>query len=81
MLQNAVNPVEEIFLVLQQGIKELRQLNPAYLADLQQHYPEVWQLVVEHLNTYNYHLDLDILNRGILQGYFRKDINLQLVRR
>ncbi len=79
MLQHAANPVEEIFLVLQQSIGELKELNPAFIIDLQQHYPGVWGLVMEHLHTYNYHLDLDIINRGILQGYFRKDINLQLV--
>lgn len=79
MLEQAANPVEEIILVLRHGIKELQEINPRYITDLQQYYPNVWQLVMEHLGTYNYHLDLDIINRGILQGYFRKDINLQLV--
>lgn len=78
LLQRAQNPVEEIFLLLQNGIKEMSELNPAYLADLQR-YPEAWQLVVNHLDTYHYHLNLEVINKGILQGYFRRDINLQLV--
>lgn len=79
LLQKAANPVEEIILLLQNGIQELKTVNPAYIADLQQHYPEVWQLCLERLGTYNYHLNLNVINKGILQGYFRKDINLQLV--
>lgn len=79
LLQKASNSVEEIILLLQNGIKELKSVSPAYITDLQQYYPEVWHVCLEHLNTYNYHLNLDVINKGILQGYFRKDINLQLV--
>ncbi|AKD02763.1 hypothetical protein POKO110462_00530 [Pontibacter korlensis] len=79
LLKNAENPVEEIILLLQSGIRRLREVNPAYIIDLQQYYPAVWQMCLEHLNTYNYYLNLSIINNGVVQGYFRKDINLQLV--
>lgn len=79
LLKNAANPVEEIILLLQDGIQKLKEVNPAYILDLQQYYPNIWQLCLDHLSSYNYYLNLDVINRGILQGYFRKDINLQLV--
>ncbi|SIQ68920.1 TetR/AcrR family transcriptional regulator [Pontibacter lucknowensis] len=78
MLSKATNPVEEIMLLLQDGIRTIKQVNPIYIADLQR-YPEAWQLSMQNVIENNQHVNAEILNRGILQGYFRKDINLQLV--
>ncbi len=78
MLSKATNPVEEIMMILQDGIQKMKEISPAFIMDMQR-YPEVWQLSMEHLNSNNQMVNAEILNRGILQGYFRKDINLQLV--
>ncbi|MHA6248532.1 TetR/AcrR family transcriptional regulator [Pontibacter sp. CAU 1760] len=79
MLGGAANPVEEILSLLRYGIDTMHSMNPLFLNDVQQHYPEVWALVLDYLNNYSRHLNAEIINRGILQGYFRRDINLQLV--
>lgn len=79
LLANARNPVEEIMILLQNGISKLKTINPIMISDLQQHYPESWALTYDYLTNYSNHQNSQILNRGILQGYFRKDINLQLV--
>lgn len=78
MLAKANNPIEEIMMLLLDGIKKIREINPVYIADMQR-YPEAWQLSMDHVSSNNQYVNADILNRGILQGYFRKDINLQLV--
>ncbi len=79
ILSKASSPVEEIFLLLHHGINDMKKLNPLYITDLQSHYPEVWQLGMEHLNTYSYHQLSEIINRGVINGDFRKDVNIQLV--
>ncbi|TPE45503.1 TetR/AcrR family transcriptional regulator C-terminal domain-containing protein [Pontibacter mangrovi] len=78
-IRYAKNPVEKIILLLQHGIQDLKMVNPAFIIDLQLHYPQVWEMVLQHLESYNHDLDLRIVNEGVVQGYFRKDINLQLV--
>lgn len=78
MLAKATNPVDEIMFLLRDGIEAIRQVNPVYIADLQK-YPEAWQMSLQNVADNNQHVNAEILNRGILQGYFRKDINLQLV--
>ncbi len=78
MLAKAVNPVEEIMMLLQDGIQKMKEINPVYILDMQR-YPEAWQLSMEHVSTNNQIVNAEILNRGILEGYFRRDINLQLV--
>jgi AcrR family transcriptional regulator len=78
LLSKASNPVEEIMLLLIDGIKRIKEVNPIYIGDMQK-YPESWQLSMQYISDNNQHVNAEILNRGILQGYFRKDINLQLV--
>lgn len=78
LLLTANNPVEEIMMLLVDGIKSMKEINPVYISDLQL-YPEAWQLSLENLTNNNQQVNAEILNRGILEGYFRRDINLQLV--
>ena len=78
LLSKAANPVEEIMMILLDGIKRIREINPVFIADMQS-YPEAWQLSLQYVSDNNQHVNAEILNRGILQGYFRKDINLHLV--
>lgn len=79
LLARARNPVEEIMLLLQDGISRLKEVNPVLIKDMQQHYPEAWAITNDFLSNHSQHVNAEIINRGILQGYFRKDINLQLV--
>ncbi len=79
LLSTASSAVEEIILLLKHGIKEMQIISPQYIHDLQHHYPEAWEIGIEHLNSYSYYQLFDIINKGILEGYFRKDINIQLV--
>lgn len=79
LLASARNPVEEIMMLLQNGISTLKTTSPVFISDLQQHYPQSWAITYDYLTNYSHHQNSMILNRGILQGYFRKDINLQLV--
>lgn len=79
LLLGAQNSVEEIFLLLKHGIEEIKTISPQYFYDIQNHYPEALQIGIDHLHSYSYHQLYDIINKGILDGFFRKDINLQLV--
>ena len=79
LLKDVNNPIEEILILLQDGIQNMQKTNPQYVVDLQQNYPAVWEIALNHLNTYSYHEIYDILNRGVQEGVFRKDLNLQLV--
>ncbi|MCC9165432.1 TetR/AcrR family transcriptional regulator [Pontibacter harenae] len=78
-LAKANSPVEEIMYLLKDGIERTQKINFKYYIDLQQHYPEAWQLKLDHLDSYSYHQISEIINRGILQNQFRRDINIQLV--
>lgn len=78
LLSKARNPVEEIMLLLQNGIRKMKVVNPVLVADMQK-YPDAWAVMIDYLSNYSQQLNAEVINKGILQGYFRKDINLQLV--
>lgn len=71
--------IEGIMYLLQDGISYIKEMHPKYIADMQLHYPQVWQLYQSHINTHYYYQISEILNAGIVQGALRKDINIKLV--
>lgn len=79
LLNKAESSVDEILILIQNGIKNMQETNPVYISDLIQHYPRVWEICLEYLNSQSYYQLYDILNRGVQAGDFRKDLNLQLV--
>lgn len=79
VLADAENAVQEIIILLQDGLRTVKQLHPSYVIDLQTYYPEIWQMWIDHFNVYIYHQISEVLNKGIVTGGFRKDINIQLV--
>jgi AcrR family transcriptional regulator len=78
MLAKATTPVEEIMMILVSGIEKMREITPVYFVDLKK-YPVAWNISMDYITSNNNQVNSEILNRGILEGYFRKDINLRLV--
>ncbi len=73
------NAVEDIMFLLQDGIESVKKTNPVYYKQLQEKYPKAWAISLEHLNSYSYPQVHDVINRGVLEGSFRRDVNIQLV--
>lgn len=79
LLADSQNAVEDLMLLVQDGIRELTDTSPVFYAQLQEHYPAAWEKLQSHLDSYSYPLIAGILNKGVLEGNFRRDINIQLV--
>ncbi|KAA9333101.1 TetR/AcrR family transcriptional regulator [Hymenobacter busanensis] len=72
------NAIKRLLSLLEIGIKDLRQVSPQYIADIQK-YPEAWDLALDHLTNYSGPQMHQILNDGVLQKMIRGDINIGLV--
>jgi len=79
LLANSTNAVDDILILLKDGIDSLKKTNPVLFTQLQQDYPKAWANSLEHLNSYSYPQIHGILNKGVLEGNFRQDVNLVLV--
>ena len=79
LLANSNNAVDDILILLKDGIDNLKKTNPVLFTQLQQDYPKAWANSLEHVNSYSYPKVHGILNKGVLEGNFRHDVNLVLV--
>jgi AcrR family transcriptional regulator len=79
LLAKSASAVEDIMILLQDGIEELKNTNPILYSQLQERYPAAWEIAQGHLHSYSYPQITGILNKGVLEGHFRRDINIQLV--
>jgi AcrR family transcriptional regulator len=78
IMQTSDNAVHEIITSLKTSISDVRDLNPQYFADLSG-VPELWNIVMNEMQNFSLPAQKELLNRGVQQGVFRSDINIDIV--
>ena len=79
ILQQATNPIQMVFDLIKLVGSLMQQVNPLFFEDLRRYHKKVWKEVHE-INTEKQKVQtLTILKKGINQGLFRKDIDLDIV--
>ena len=56
-------------------------LNPSLLFDLKKYFPKAWKFFLDHKRNFLKDHLKRILERGIKEGYFRSDANLEILSR
>lgn len=79
LLGSAQNAAEEVTVLLLMGVSRLQGYHPQYFAQLRRHHPAVWDIYSTHTQNHTFHKIYEVLNKGVLTGIFRKDLNLELV--
>lgn len=80
-IDKSENVIDTIFSFLQEGIKMMNSINPVFFSDLKKFYPSIADSIhQENLRTRN-QLTFKLLNKGLEEGIFRKDINIPIVSR
>jgi AcrR family transcriptional regulator len=77
----AENAVHELFQVMLMNKKVLAEIHPSIFYDLQKYHPASWQLWVEHKNKFLLGKVKENLQRGIHEGLFRDDLDVELMGR
>lgn len=81
LMEAAENPVEEMLLVSDMMRRRADAVNPSLFVDVQRYYPKAWAAFLEHKEN---HIIKDItasLQRGVEQGLYRTDIDLEVMAR
>lgn len=73
--------VEQIVHVLNLMEKMVRGLNMVCYMDLQRHYADAFRYLQEHKESYLYRCIADNLKRGIQEGLYREDIDVEIITR
>ena len=72
------NAIEELLLIGELISQDLQLYHPSLLRDITKFYPESRALIEKHKDTFAQKNITDNLKKGIKQGLYRKDINIEL---
>ena len=76
---NAENAVHEILLNIDMIQELVGEMNPTIFEDLEKYFPAVFIKLYEHKNGYFSKKVKDNLISGIKEGYYRKDLNVDII--
>jgi len=79
IIKNSQNVLAAICSFIQSGAVAVDLLNPSFFSDMRKHYNDIWVLASKQQNEKNYNLAFRLLRKGINEGIFRKDINIDIV--
>jgi AcrR family transcriptional regulator len=79
--QQAENVIEELFMLSRCIREKLKSTNLNVLYELQKHFPAAWQVYQKFKEEVLFRMIVDNLTAGIEQGYFRKEINADILAR
>jgi TetR/AcrR family transcriptional regulator, cholesterol catabolism regulator len=80
-ISNSENAIHEIILAMEQMSKLFETMNPSILFDLQKYYPQAFKFFQAHKNDYVFGKIKQNINRGINEGLYRDDLNIEIVSR
>lgn len=80
-IHNSENAIHEIILAMDQMSKLFETMNPSILFDLQKYYQQAFKIFLTHKNEYVYGKIKQNITRGIKEGLYRSDLNLEIVSR
>ncbi len=75
----ANNPIEELYLITKCMRKNLSDINPTVLYDLQKFHKQAWEKFLIFKEAVIGKAIKDILDKGIQAGYFRKEIDIEIL--
>jgi TetR/AcrR family transcriptional regulator, cholesterol catabolism regulator len=75
------NAVHEVFLSFDMVQKMLANMNPSVLFDMRKYHPSAFKKFQDYRNNFLYHLIRDNIQRGIKEGVYREDIDVEILTR
>ncbi|TXB63928.1 TetR/AcrR family transcriptional regulator [Vicingus serpentipes] len=77
--EESVNAIDELIGVTKCVSSEIGEIHPSVIFDLQKYHPEAWKLLENHKKAFIHSMMLDNLKRGIKEGYYRENINPEII--
>lgn len=75
------NAVHEILLGSKTFCNDMQVININVLYDLEKYHPEIYKKFVDYKNDFLYSCIIQNLHRGIEEGLYKKDINVEVITR
>jgi AcrR family transcriptional regulator len=75
------NALDELARFVHYTIQSLKTISPQLIFETQKYYPRAWQVFHDHKNDYILRKVRENLERGIREGLYRAEINVEIVAR
>ena len=73
------NAIDELFAIDESCSLFMKQINPYLLGELKRYYPNTWALIEQLKQKVLFNILKNNLNNGIEQGFYRKDIDVDII--
>ncbi len=80
-IKTAENAIHESFLAIDQTMELFRKMNPLLIYDLKKYHPQAYKIYSEFKSERMYKIIHAGIERGIAEGLFRADLNVEVVTR
>ena len=81
ILDDSENAIDAIFMLLESNRDHLQSMSPAFREDLMKYHREVLQNKTDKYEMPDYRNNIQVIEKGIKQKLFRKEINPDIVNR
>ncbi|MFD1467379.1 TetR/AcrR family transcriptional regulator [Hymenobacter caeli] len=81
LASHATNAVEEMLNISHWAEREFSDIHPSIFYDLKKYHPAAWALFSAHKNTFILNQITQNLRRGMAEGLFRPDLDLEVLGR
>jgi TetR/AcrR family transcriptional regulator, cholesterol catabolism regulator len=81
IMDDSESAIHAIFRLLETSRDHLQNMSPAFQADLKKYHYEVLMKKYEKCEMPDYRANIQVIERGIKEKHFRKDINPEIVNR
>ncbi len=79
--RTAENAVEEVFILMQSVLKQIREMNPVVVYDLQKFHPRAFKHFEKHKNEFILSIVKQNMERGIREELYREEISIDILSR
>jgi TetR/AcrR family transcriptional regulator, cholesterol catabolism regulator len=76
MATNAIDELARISVCLR---KDMTEMNPSLLFDLQKYHPKAWAAWLDHKNIYIRESVVRNIKQGVKEGYYREDVDPEVI--
>lgn len=81
IFNNTHNAIEELVNVSKCMRQDFKDMKPSLIFDMQKYHPNAWKVWLSFKNEYIKNQVMENLKRGMAEGYFREDLNPDILAR
>ena len=81
MIETATSAIDELFQMMEWTRQHFNSVHPSIFYDLKKFHPGTWQLWMAHKNQFILSQIIHNLRRGIDEGFFRADLDVDVIAR